>query len=155
DTSRDIYERRRNGVVREISSGNQAVDVFPWADGSDDGTHVLFYTSENVGGTGDNDGQADLFDRRADGSVHLVTPGTSLNVTIPFGSPANQHVISADGTHATFFSPEPLAKADSGTFGDTYSVPLAGGPYKLLTTSPPGESATGITNRAGTITWFQ
>ena len=86
--------------------------------------------------------------------MHLVTRHTPRDVNIPFRSPANQHVISADGTHATFFSLESLTPADTGTFGDTYSVPLAGGAFKLLTTSAPSESVNGITNRAGTRTWF-
>src|SRR5262249_16616604 len=101
----DIYERRRTGhTIRETSPGNGPNDVFTWVDGSDDGSHVLFFTGEKVPGTGDTDAATDLFDRRADGSVHLVTPHTALDVNIPFQSPANQHVISADGTHATSFT---------------------------------------------------
>ena len=155
DASRDIYERRRNGSLRLISSpGPVDIPVQQWVDGSDDGSHVLFWTAEKVPGSGDSDNALDLFDRRADGSVRLVTPRTALDANVPFGSPANQHVISADGTHATFFTLESLTPGDTGTFGDTYSVPLAGGAFKLVTTSAPSESVNGITNRAGTRTWF-
>ncbi len=87
--------------------------------------------------------------------VRLVTPHTALDVNIPFESPANQHVISADGTHATFFSQETLVPTGSGGgFGDTYSVSLATGAYTLLTPGVTGETVDGIVNRAGTELWF-
>jgi hypothetical protein len=65
DTMFDIYERRRDGSLRQISAGNGAIGA-TFVQASDDGDHVLFRTSEQVPGTGDTDGPSlsDFYDRR-------------------------------------------------------------------------------------------
>ena len=91
----------------------------------------------------------DLYDRRADGSVRLVTPNTLLNV----GTNPNSHVLTADGTRLTIVTNEGLVASDNDAQIDSYSVPTAGGLYTLVT---PGTRrlTSAVINRAGTRTWF-
>ena len=148
DAQGDLYERRRSGALRQISAGNGAFGVTFIAQ-SDNGDHVVFVSSENISGTGDSDGQQDFFDRRADGSIRLLTPGTPSTVPLVFGPLA----LSSDGSTLFIHTTDALAPADADVAFDTYSVPTAGGPYTLLT---PG-TTTGtfaFASRDGRRVWF-
>jgi hypothetical protein len=149
DSVADIYEMRRDGTRRQISEGAAVVVPATFVDASDDGAHVLFDTIEPIPGTGDTGVSHDLYDRRADGTLHLVTPNTLLNVA----TNPDSHVLSADGARLTIVTNEQLVATDTDAQNDSYSVPTAGGAYTLVT---PGtaDSTPGIINRAGTRTWF-
>ncbi len=89
DANTDVYEERRDGAIRLISAGNGTFQA-NFIDASDSGDHVLFSTTEPVPQTGDGDAVLDLYDRRADGTVRLVTPGTALALQTPRGPPRHQ-----------------------------------------------------------------
>ena len=137
DASVDIYERRRDGALRQISGGTDfALARFL---GASDSCSVLFATTESLDGA-DGDPGTDIYDRRADGSLHLVTPGTSQSVDfVP-----HSNLVSADGATATFFTSESLVPDDTDGVADAYAVSTATGTYTLLT---PGTSH-GLTARS-------
>jgi hypothetical protein len=149
DNVADIYELRRDGTRRQISEGGAAGGPARFIDASDDGDHVLFDTVEKIAGTGDDDAFLDLYDRRGDGTLRLVTPGTTLGANADI----DRRTVSADGSRVTFFTNEQLVLADTDIATDSYSVPTTGTGYTLVT---PGtaDSTTGFANRAGTRTWF-
>jgi hypothetical protein len=149
DSNVDVYERRRSGALREISVGNGTFDA-AFVAGSANGDHVLFTTDETNAGAGDVDAVRDIFDRRGDGSVRLVTPGTAIAVS----PDATRNPLSADGTLASFSTTESLLPGDDGDVAlDTYSVPTTGGAYTLLTPHTTGPTAAFV-DRAGKVAWF-
>ncbi len=151
DSSVDVYERRRNGQLRQISVGNGAFDA-TFLGGSADGDHVLWSTAETITAAGDADVTPlnDLFDRRGDGTFRLVTPNTAVAVT----ADPTRHALSDDGVLASFSTTEDLDNAKDGDLTlDTYSVPTLGGSYTLLT---PGTTTptSAFVNSSGTLAWF-
>lgn len=75
DTATDVYERHADGTLRLISGGtaNAAANI---DNATDDGSQVIFHTTEALL-PADVNGQLDFYDRRADGSLHLVSGGTT------------------------------------------------------------------------------
>ncbi len=146
-----MYEERRDGTIRLISAGNGGFQA-TFVDASDSGDHVLFSTTERVLPAVDGDAVLDLYDRRADGTLRLVTPGTALALQ----TQATRRVISANGAQVAFFTADQLVPADVDSVTDTYLVPTAGGPYTLATPGNPAIAVQtlGFENRAGTRTWF-
>jgi len=80
----------------------------------------------------DGDTVLDLYDRRADGTLRLLTPDTA----VAMDAFANRNALSADGTRVSFSTTESLADADGDLQLDSYSVPTAGGASRNLTNSP-------------------
>src|SRR4051812_47460102 len=105
DSSSDLYERRRDGSLRQVSAGNGAFSAFFVAI-SASGGDIIFASSEKL--AGDADAQQDLFDRRADGTLRLVTPRTAAPVPIPSGPVA----LTDDGATLFIRTAEALVGAD-------------------------------------------
>ena len=85
---------------------------------------MLFSTDETNAGAGDDDATPlrDIFDRRADGTMRLVTPGTAEAVS----ADPTRNPLSADGTLASFATTELATPRTATSTIDTYSVPTAG-----------------------------
>ncbi len=147
DSSVDIYERRRDGSLREISTGNGAEDA-TFVGASDDGSHVLFATAESLL-PADGDAAVDVYDRHADGTVHLVTPNTSLPVQFA----PHSNLVSASGATLSFWTTESLAPDDTDAVADGYAASTINGAYTLLTPTTTS-GVTSVMNRAGTLAWF-
>ncbi len=146
DSSSDLYERRRDGSLRQVSGGNGAFSAF-FVAVSASGGDVIFASSEKL--AGDTDAQQDLFDRRADGTLRLVTPRTAAAVPIPSGPVA----LTDDGSTVFIRTAEALVAADRDAQPDVYGIPTAGGAYTLWT---PGtaDAVTGFPDHAGRRVWF-
>jgi hypothetical protein len=143
DGTTDLYERRRDGSLRMISNSGAATPI-SFVGQSASGRDVIFSTTEAIAGTGDADAVIDWFDRRADGSLRLVTPGTAVGMSQGFLGQS----ISADGSRISFDTGESLLAADGDAASDTYTVSTDGPPYALITGGTTDPVPAGM-NRAG------
>jgi len=136
-TGTDIYERRSDGTLHVVSFGPTAPTYLGEnADGS-----VVFATPDNNATLGDNDGLIDLYLRRHDGTLLLLTPGTASAVTwvIPNVTPSLPHIPSDQG-RVVFDSAQKLIPTDTDTLTDAYEATANG--LRLLATSPGQTQAT-------------
>ena len=120
DRCEDVYERH-GGVTSLVSTGplgGSGPFFAAFLHSSEDGTRVLFRTSERL--TQDDGGSADpdIYERRG-GTTQLISTGPGPGGGGSF-FPNDFSRASADGERVFFFTREPLLAADqNGTF-DTY-----------------------------------
>ena len=126
----DIYQRSGSTTTLVSAGGNGSFDA-SYQDASDDGSHVLFRTAEQLVAT-DTDSQEDLYER-ADGVTSLVSTG-------PAGGngafDADSDGISADGRRVLFQTEEALTGADTDSRLDIYE--RSDGETTLLSTGSGG-----------------
>lgn len=148
DTARDLYERHADGTLRLISTGGANQDIESVAT-SEDGSRVFFETPESIPGTGDFDGAIDVYERRLDGSLHLVTNGTGAS----FNAERIEHV-SADGSRLTFVSLNELVPEDTDGGRDVYQR-LGDGTLRLISTVGTADTTSVVgASDDGTVVYF-
>lgn len=111
----DVFERGGDGAVRLVStvgSDRPAGDVALARDGS----VVVFTTTEAVPGTGDADGERDVYARERDGALRLVsTPGAA-------DLRSDLVAVAADGSRVLFSSAEAVpGTGDADAATDVYA----------------------------------
>jgi hypothetical protein len=124
----DVYERRVDGGLDLISFGNGAATFLG---ASADGTRVWFSTAAADAGAGDADTAADVYERRGDGALRLISAGT-LNTPATFVGAA------ADGSVVLFRTAEPLVAAGDGDGAPDVFARAADG---LVTLATPGTAS--------------
>jgi hypothetical protein len=128
DTAADVYERRADGSVHLASGGTANVDA-TLANATADGSSTFFTTTEKLTpADGDTTG-GDLYERRGDGTLRLISGGTID------GSYAALLGIQADGS-VTMYTSDSLVAADSDIELDLY-LRRADDSLLLLTPSTP------------------
>jgi hypothetical protein len=134
--------------VRLVSSG-QATDAAGCEGISDDGSRAWFSAEEDLDGaaTGDGDAVGDLYERRADGSLVLTTPGTT-HVNPPLFAGA-----SADGTVVAFTAEQEPILGDTDAFLDAFVHRSTG--VDLISPGTPTLSVSGVRVAPdGSRVWF-
>ena len=153
DTHFDVYERSADGGLRLITTPGAG----PWpaqlCDAADDGSRIWFTTDEPNPGLGDTDGNADIYERAADGGLRLISPpGAALfDANCADGSP--------DGSKVRFRTREPNpALGDSDTGFDVYER-SADGRVRLISAVSASSGDTfdaegGGASQDGSRVWF-
>jgi hypothetical protein len=149
DEARDVYERAIDGTVRLISTGGADVPAF-FTRALVGGKRVLFWTTEALPGTGDSDQGADLYERRYDGALRLISTSGSTD-------PARFLEASRDGTRIWFETSEAIpGSGDANSGNDVYERSLAGG-VRLISGGGPGLTLVSFEGASadGTQVWFE
>lgn len=135
----DAYERRADGTTRLISMGNGTNNGLMYG-ANGDASRVWFWTNANDPALGDTDNQADIYERGADGSLTLVTPGTAARVDPPASGAA---AVAKDGSRLWYeTASDNPALGDTDGVIDVYEYSPTGG-TRLVSTggSAPGADA--------------
>jgi hypothetical protein len=111
DTTRDIYERDADGTLRLISAGTGNTDEV-FAGASVDGSRV-FFDSQDPLTAEDRDTGRDIYERDADGTLRLISVGTT-------DAPAFFNGVSVGGSRVFFSTAEALTADDVDAFRDVY-----------------------------------
>ncbi len=138
------------GGVRLISSG-LATDQGFCAGISANGEHAWFGAEEDLDGaaTGDDDAFTDLYDRRTDGSLQLVSPGT------PDAGGLNVVGATPDGSVAIFTANQAPSLGDSDPNADLFAHRAAGSTVLVSSDTPAlGVSFRGM-SRDGSRVFFE
>jgi Tol biopolymer transport system component len=128
DDSFDIYERHIDGTLRLIADGGED-DSTRFAGASVDGERVFFNSSAALVAA-DTDASADVYERRADGGLRLVSTGGD-------NGPAYFDDASADGRRVFFSTAEALTSEDAGQGVDVYER-RANGELRLISAPASG-----------------
>jgi hypothetical protein len=146
DGADDVYQAM-GGTITLLSSNNAAEVSFRGA--SADGTRVFFETQGNIAGTGDTDGENDVYQARG-GTITLLSGSGA-------GNSANFEGASADGTRVFFVTSENIpGTGDTDGNQDIYltrTVPGTSNPPPVTTppitsTTTPTATATGLRAKA-------
>ncbi len=143
DNVSDVYVRDVDaGTTALVSRGDSScepagcgdgdVPVLGFEDVSADGSKAVFRTAEDLTGTDNDGGAADLYQR------NLIT-GATLQVSVPGGCPAcvpSYGASSDDGAHVVFETSGELDPADLDSEQDVYD--WSGGTATLVSIGPAG-----------------
>jgi hypothetical protein len=134
DASPDIYQRA-SGSTTLVSQGPVfgAGSVAQFAAASVDGTHVFFYTDDQLTMNDSDNSLIDIYERAA-GTTTLVTEETDSETFEP-----NFAAVSADGTRA-FFTTEEAITDDGDAFNDVFE--RSGGVVTRVSQGEPGTDDT-------------
>jgi Tol biopolymer transport system component len=142
DDVSDVYVRDVDGETTELVSrgdpscepgcGDAAVPVLGFEDASADGSKAVFRTAEDLTGSDNDGGAADLYQRN-------LETGVTLQVSVPAGCPAcvpSYGASSDDGSHVVFETSGKLDPADTDSAQDVYD--WSGGTASLVSIGPAG-----------------
>lgn len=149
DTSRDVYERAFDGQLRLISKLGGANVPAAYGGGAADGSRVWWTTEEPFAPAGDADDARDVYERRIDGTVRLIsTSGANIPVGFTRGL--------AGGKRVLFTTAEALpGTGDADQGGDIYER-LDDGTLRLVSTSGTNDQARFLAaSRDATRVWFE
>jgi hypothetical protein len=124
----DVYQRS-GASTAWISIGGNGSDDASFAAGSEDGSHVLFHTTERLG-PADTDVGLDVYDRSG-GTTTLISGGTGNQYAF-FGG------MSKDAARVFFYTDEQLVSADTDVWFDVYE--RYSGETTLVSTGPASTS---------------
>ena len=134
DGATDVYGRDLLAGATELVSGDGGDFSAEFEAASDDGSRVLFSTTEPIDGT-DIDGTANDVYEWSGGSPTLVTPGTCSGSC----AAADFDAVSDDFSHLVFSTVEALDTLnDTDSRKDVYRQPVAGGTPELLSVAAAG-----------------
>ena len=131
DTAEDVYERDADGSLHLISTGDSGNLDVEFRRASSDGSRVFLQTSARLLPTEDGDTAPDIYERDADGSLHLISTGDSGSLGVDFQG------ASEDGSRVFFQTTAPLLQADADTLFDVYEHD-ADGSLHLISTDQAG-----------------
>jgi hypothetical protein len=147
DGARDVYQAS-GGTINLLSRNGTAADA-EFSGSSANGTRVFFQTHENLSGTGDTDGENDVY-QALGGAITLLT-GNGAADSAPFQG------ASADGTRVFFATNENIPGTGdtdgaqdiylTRTVSGTSNPPPATTPPTTSTPTPPA-TATGLRAKA-------
>jgi hypothetical protein len=147
DGATDVYGRDLLAGATELVSGDGGDFSAEFEAASDDGSRVLFSTTEPIDGT-DLDGTASDVYEWSGGSPTLVTPGTCSGPC----AAADFDAVSDDFTHLVFSTVERLDTLnDTDSRKDVYRQSVAGGPPELLSVAAAGCSGCGSGDKDATF----
>ena len=148
DTGADVFERDSDGSVHLMSTIGANIDaVFVGAAG--DGSRVWYRTTEDNSALGDTDGAQDVYERSIDGTLRLVTPGTSADAATFRGA-------SADGTRVWFSTAEKHPElGDTDTFVDVYERSSDGVLHLISAGNGAFDATFALATRDGSRVWYQ
>jgi hypothetical protein len=147
DGAADIYERS-GGTTTGISTDGDGAFAATFEGAAADATRVFFSTNEAIGGAGDGDTAADIYEHFGGATTGVSTAGDGSFTPTFAGA-------SEDGTRAFFETDEPMPGAgDSDTMIDVYEH--SGGTTTGVSTSGDGALGAGFAGSSedGTRVFF-
>jgi hypothetical protein len=147
DAARDVYQARAGAIT--LLSRNGASTEAEFSGSSTNGTRVFFQTPENIPGTGDTDGEPDIY-QALGGAITLLTGNGGDHA-------ASFEDASADGTRVFFVTSENIpGTGDTDGAQDVYvsrtaassSNPPPVTTSPTTTSTPPTATATGLRAKA-------
>lgn len=140
DSAIDVYQRKSGGppalITDRVQAGPDTADDVNSPFHSADGSHVFWFTQEQLVDE-DNDSAFDLYESVDGGPAQLVSGRVKDAGTEE--SDVGAAVISRDGTHVAWDTPESLTSDDTDTSEDVYE--RVGGVTKLVSDSPTDAAA--------------
>jgi hypothetical protein len=146
DEASDVYARAPTAPGPTLATpGTTAPVTFQGA--SDDGTKIVFEATDKLA-AGDNDGEADIYERDLSGGTTALVSATG---TCPAPLMAEEcapiyRATTADGSRVFFETRAQLTGADHDSFQDVYEWSSSAGTPTLISTSAEGEEGDGELN---------
>ena len=147
DPSSDVYERGQSGALQLVSAGNAAAPA-TFVGSAVDGSRVWFATGERLLPAADTDSDSDVYERRDDRTLSLVSGGSGVSSDAFAGA-------SLDGSRVWFSTRDALAAPDIDLALDIWER-TSDGAVRLISGGILSADATWVGATAdGARVWFE